>query len=148
MQQQLESVQEALSIFKIILQNAEINLSKPSPIEVWQVFKRFAQIPFNCPEEDLLFQYGTFNFTEKNLFYCDFVRQFTFEVDGEYDHMEQLHCELTCQPTQKLKYLEGNLWADEFNSLQEFFQKIENEKFFQEIASYSEWIIKVYQEKV
>ena len=64
-------------------------------------------------ETALLFQCGVYDFTGEELFYFDFVRQFTIEEDG---YMEQLHCEFVFEPIEELRKLETSLPSSSFHS--------------------------------
>lgn len=68
-----------------------IDENKDDTKKVWEAFKAFGKMYVDGEEETaILFQCGVYDFTGEELFYYDFVRQFTLEEDG---HMEQLHCE-------------------------------------------------------
>ncbi|WP_169089553.1 hypothetical protein [Paenibacillus sp. PL91] len=80
------NVKEAENQFKAML--GDINADEV--LNVWNTFKTFAKIDVECAESSLLFQCGVYNFTGTELFYFEFVRQFTIEEEGEYSLMEQL----------------------------------------------------------
>lgn len=127
----------------------EFSLNNPTPSLAWKGYKRFSRKEVICADDGFLFQIGCYNFTGEQLFYLDFVRQFTIEnKQGEYDHMEQLHIEFTRQPTPELEELENNLWAYDFDSPSAFFSAVENMKEFQVVITYSNWHCEIYQEKV
>ena len=96
---------------KTMLLESGFDFEEPDPQLAWEVFKSFAQEPVESAREGILFQCGVFGFgaTQKR-FYLDFVRQFELEAgNGEYDHMEQLHCEFICEPNSELEKVEKNL---------------------------------------
>lgn len=115
----------AESHYRHMLREAGFSEQRPDALLAWRVFKEFAEVPVECSEDALLFQCGVYNFTGRDLFHFGFVRQFTFEEDGEYDHMEQLDCSLLFEPDAKLQQLETNLWSYDFSSAEEFFSAVE-----------------------
>ena len=118
-------VSAAENAFREMLRDAGVDFRAPDVQTIWHVFKSFVQTPVNCSDDGVLFECGVFSFTGKPLFYADFCRQFSVDVEGEYDHMEQLHCRLTCEPTDDLKDQQTNLWAEGFSSLSDFFTAVE-----------------------
>ncbi|WP_079414266.1 hypothetical protein [Paenibacillus ferrarius] len=74
-------------------------------MNVWNTFKSFANQNVECAESALLFECGIYSFTGEERFHFSFVRQFVVEEDGEYSHMEQLHCEFLYEPVEMLKSL-------------------------------------------
>jgi hypothetical protein len=108
---------EAEQTLKEMLGAAGIDVLAPDPLGTWKVFKRFAELPVeDVASEDgdmCLFQWGTHDWADGRgeRFEIDFLRQFTIEVDGEYDHMEQLHCTFEFEPTEALRGLgPGEHW--------------------------------------
>ncbi len=120
------SASEAESYFRRMLVSAGFSEEEPDPLLAWRTFKAFASVPVDCAEDALLFQCGAYDFTGRELFHFGFVRQFTFEEEGEYDHMEQLDCTLLFEPDPELRQMETNLWSSEFNSPEEFFARVES----------------------
>jgi hypothetical protein len=116
---------EAESHYRHMLREGGFSERRPDALLAWRVFKEFAEVPVECSEDALLFQCGVYDFTGRNLFHFGFVRQFTFEEDGEYDHMEQLDCSLLFEPDAELQQLETNLWSYDFSSAGEFFSGVE-----------------------
>lgn len=119
-------------------------------MNVWNTFKSFAKVDVDCAESSLLFQCGVYNFTGTELFYFDFVRQFILEVDGEYSHMEQLHCEFIYTQVEVLRSLKKSLWTyDTENNLELFFDKVEAlNEFSIPIQEYCPFELEVYQEEI
>jgi hypothetical protein len=91
----------------------------------WRLFKEFARVPVECWDDALLFQCGVYDFTGRDLFHFGFVRQFTFQQDGEYDHMEQLDCSLLFEPDAELQHLKKEMWSYDFGSAEDFFAAVE-----------------------
>jgi hypothetical protein len=139
---------EAESELKAMLTLAGLDFQSPSPSVAWTVFKSFAERPVEGVESGILWQIGCYSFTGEKRCHLDFVRQFSFHVDGEYDHMEQLHLELTCMPTQELLAIERNHWAFDYPSLAEYFADVESFPEFQIALMHSPWSVTVQQERV
>jgi hypothetical protein len=116
---------KALPTLERMLAEAGFDSASPDAPLAWRVFKTFAAIPVECAGDALLFQCGTFTLSGAPLFNVDFTRQFVHEVDGEYDHMEQLHCTIYCEPLEELGEVKTNLWSYDFPSLEEFFAAVE-----------------------
>jgi hypothetical protein len=118
--------------------------------KVWEVFKSFAREPIEGEDEvALLFQCGVYDFTGDELFYFDFVRQFTVYEDDEYSHMEQLHCEFVFKPTDELKKLEACEWYFDYEGdIEDFFAKIENLIEFKVPMKGKPIRLNVYQEEI
>ncbi|MFS1514516.1 hypothetical protein VQL36_19110 [Chengkuizengella sp. SCS-71B] len=114
-----------------MLQEANVRFEEPDCVQIWEVFKKFSDIKVNCSDDAMLFQSGVYDFTGEDLFSLGYVRQFIFEVDGEYDHMEQLEITIYFRPNQELEQFEANLWTNDCNSKKEFFHLVENMKEFQ-----------------
>ena len=139
---------EAEFELKAMLARAGFDFQTPSPALAWSVFKAFAERPVEDVESGILWQMGCHAFTGEKLCRLDFVRQFSFYVDGEYDHMEQLHLLLTCTPTQELLPLIRNHWAFDYPSLGEYFTDVENFPEFQTALKHSPWAATVQQQRV
>jgi hypothetical protein len=137
---------EAEEHLKSMLTAEGFDISNPNPQIAWDVFKSFVQKPVMCAEAGVLFQCGVFNFAGEELFYLDFVRQFSIDdQDGEYDHMEHLHCEFTTTPNEELRQLKRNLWAFDFHNIADYFTAVEDSSEFQTAMSYQDWNCKVEQ---
>jgi len=140
---------EAEQRFKRMLDKAGFDTHDPKSLLVWETFKSFVQEPVDCADDGVLFECGVFNFTGESLFYLEFVRQFSIDdEDGEYERMEQLHCPFTCLPNDELLIIKKNLWAYDFNSLDEYFVAIENLREFQIVILQSNWKFEVKQGEV
>lgn len=134
----------------MLVQNG-LDFSNPDPLLAWEIFKQFVQLPISQPgvTEGVLFQCGVFDFTGQDLFYLDFVRQYEFsDEDGEYDHMEQVHCELNALPTSELELINTNLWAEDCDSLQDFCTQVESMNEFQVAVQHRPYTLEVSHEEV
>ena len=114
-----------------MLTDAGFDRDHPDPRVVLDVFRAFAEIPVVCASDLVLFQVGSYSFTGPELFELDLTRQFAHEENGEYLGMEQLHCTLYYEPTDKLRMLKCSLWSAECSSLGEFFARVEKMPEFQ-----------------
>ena len=145
-------VKEADKLLKQQLKDAGVNTKTPQTKAVWEVFKRFAEIPVEGAERDedmLFFQCGLYTFTGRPLFYFDFVRQFAIpHSEAEDDHLEQLHCELTFEPHDELNILKTSLWSNESEAPSAFFERVQGLREFQSVvAKHLPLELKVYQER-
>jgi hypothetical protein len=139
---------EAEDELKAMLGLAGFDFRNPSPALAWAVFKAFAERPVEDVESGILWEIGCYSFTGEKLCRLNFVRQFSFYVDGEYDHMEQLHLLLTCTPTPELLSLTRNHWSFDYPSLGEYFADVENFSEFQIALKHSSWAASVQQQQV
>ena len=94
-------VDEAEQRLRDMLISSGLNLSRLEPEATWKVFKEFAaqrvEGSGGDPDDDmLLFEYGVYDWHDGKgtRFNWSLCRQFTVYSEGEYDHMEQLRCEL------------------------------------------------------
>jgi hypothetical protein len=143
------NVNEAETRLNEILKTYGFNVANPSPSIAWAAFKNFAAEPVECQDDGILFQVGCYDFSGKNLCYFEFVRQFSIsDEENGYDHMEQLHLQFKCDPTSELMDLKTNLWAYDFKSLDEYFDKVESLPEFQKSMKHMSWDCIIYQELV
>ena len=134
---------------KTMLSLAGFNYESPDILLGWKVFQEFAAMPVEGVDSGILWQIGCYSFTGKKLCHLDFVRQFIFkDEDGEYDGMEQLHFEFTCQPTSELLELERNHWSFDHQSLTEYFATVECFPEFEIAKLHIGWTATVSQEPV
>ena len=120
----MNSTTDAERLLQTQLNDAQFDHQRPDLTLALQVFRTFASQQFDCAEDAFLFQCGVYDFTGKREYQVDLVRQFVFEEDGEYDHMEQLHCTIYFAPTPELNGLEAELWSYDFPSPSEFFDHV------------------------
>ncbi|WP_162036670.1 hypothetical protein [Chengkuizengella sediminis] len=132
-----------------MLKEANVKFNEPDCIQIWEVFKKFSKIKVNCSDDAMLFQCGVYDFTREELFSLGYVRQFIFEVDGEYDYMEQLEITIYFKPNKELEQFERDLWTYDCNSKKEFFSLVENMKeFYIPIEKYTPMKFEIEQEEV
>lgn len=145
-------VHEAEARLKQLLNAAGGDARRPNPLDAWRVFKQFAAEPVDCAEDGLLFQCGVYDFSGAKRFHFDLVRQFTVaDEHGDYDHMEQLHCEFTCAPTPALRKCKAGVWREEFDDdTDQFFAAVENMPEFQAgtQAQAADWSLSIWRETV
>jgi hypothetical protein len=120
----------------------------PDPSLGWSVFKRFAALPVEGVEDGVLWQVGCYDFTSEKLCYLDFVRQFSFDENGEYEHIKQMHLEFTAPPAPALSSLERNRWAFDYRSLDAYFTDVESFPEFRTALKWSPWKVALRHDKV
>src|SRR5262245_16190206 len=106
--------------------------ARPMAEPVWIVFKEFAEQRSDAtgPEADgILYQSGVFDFSGRDEFYLDLVRQFEIvDSAGEHQRYEQLHCEFRFELTEELRAFErfSRWWFwDSHEPWMSFVQEIE-----------------------
>jgi len=124
-------VEEGELILDAMLKDALPDVANPTVESVWRVFKEFCLMPADCQSDMFLFECGVFDYTGTEMFHFSFVRQFGVyesdeDDDGEYDHIEQLHCEFLFEPTEELRKWNISLWADEEAPLEDWFAEVES----------------------
>ena len=107
--------------------------SKTSLSSIVDVFEEMCQIPLD--EDLLLFQTGTYTFTDEPQFYFSLVRQFPYE-DDEDDEYYQIHIDVLYPPTEKNNTYNEATWSMEIEgSIFEYiresdvFNGIKNDKY-------------------
>ncbi|WP_146745350.1 hypothetical protein [Dyella jiangningensis] len=109
------------------LARQDVSESAITAASVWEAFKSYGREVFHVDGIGLLFQVGVFHFSGPRQFYFDPVVQFArLDEDGEHDHFEQLHCELTCAPTEALERTKAVLWSFDFSTADAFFAAVES----------------------
>ena len=132
-----------------LLANHGVIEAPVSATKAWEAFKDYGREVFGPENVGLLFQVGTFDFTGQPLFYFDPVCQFEKTDDeGEHDHYEQLHCELTCSPNELLKSTNTNLWSFEYPTADAFFAAVEALPEFQVAVQQEGYALEVTHEDV
>lgn len=124
--------EEAEPVLRKLLKTNGFDPKKPSVKIGWETFKEMSKYLFDCSEDDLLFETGVYDFSDEELFYFSLIRQFTIDVDGEYDYMEQLHMEFTYRPEAELKALTETIWTYDFDdNFERFLEAVEQSEAFQ-----------------
>jgi hypothetical protein len=143
-------ITDALPTLKRMITEAKVNIKHPTPQLVWPVFQRFAARPSDCASEGFLFECGVYSFTGKPMFQFSFVRQFTIEKHGDYDHMQQLHVIFYFTPTWELEQLRYEKWSFDFQTLDEFFRFVEGRTEFRAIvdSAVHPAEVEIYQERI
>lgn len=118
--------------------------------KVWETFKAFCKEPVEGEEgKEILFQCGVYDFTGEELFYFDFVRQFTVYEEDEYSHMEQLHCEFVFNPSNELRKLEeSEFYFEENGDIDDYFKDIEKLQAFNIPLKLKPIKLEIYQEEI
>jgi hypothetical protein len=118
--------------------------------KVWETFKAFCKELVEGEEgKEILFQCGVYDFTGEELFYFDFVRQFTVYEEDEYSHMEQLHCEFVFNPSNELRKLEeSEFYFEENGDIDDYFKDIEKLQAFNIPLKLKPIKLEIYQEEI
>lgn len=120
-----------------------------SPTIAWAAFKDYGREVFDSEGVGLLFQAGTYDFTGQLLFYFDSVCQFEqIDEEGEHDHYEQLHCELTCPPNDVLRDIRAASWSFNYPTADAFFAGVEALPEFQIAIQQASYALAVTHEDV
>jgi len=120
-----------------------------SAASAWAAFKDYCREVFGPESIGLLFQVGTYDFTGQPLFYFDPVCQFEkTDAEGEHDHYEQLHCELTCPTNQTLNSTNASLWSFDYATADDFFAAVEAMPEFQVAVQQRGYAVAVTHEDV
>jgi hypothetical protein len=115
----------------------------------WEAFKIFGREVMNQEDVGLLFQAGTYTFSGEPLFYFDAVAQFEIKDDeGEHDHFEQTHCELTGPPSSTLQETKCKLWSFDFATADAFYEAVEALPEFKLAVQHSPYNLNAYHEEV
>jgi len=125
-----------------------ISGSLGSPAAAWAAFKEFGREHFGSAGVGLLFQAGDYGFGEPR-FVCDPVCQFeVLDEEGQHDHFEQTHLEMSCDLSGDLKGQTAELWSFEFSSPEEFFAAVEALPEFQLAMKPKQYRLNVFHEEV
>ena len=144
----MSSTPQAERLSALLDQN-RVDRHSASGLAAWSAFKEFGREMFGPDTVGLLFQVGTFDFTGRPLFYFDPVCQFEItDSDGEHDHFEQLHCELTCVPDASLNGVEASLWSFDYPTADAFFAAVEALPAFQAAVRRLDYHLSVSHEAV
>ncbi len=134
---------------KALLSQHGVTETTVNVVAAWEAFKCFGREVIGQEGVGLLFEVGTFSFSGEPLFYFDQVVQFEVkDEEGEYDHFEQTHCELTGPPSDTLGNTKYSLWSFDFATADEFYQAVEALPEFQLAVQYSPYKMNVYHEEV
>jgi hypothetical protein len=144
----LSSTPQAERLNTLLCQHG-VDPHSASGLAAWSAFKEFGRETFGAKHISLLFQVGTYNFTGERLFYFDFVCQFAIsDSDGEHDHFEHLHCELTCMPDEATSGLKASLWSFDYPTADAFFTAVEALPAFQAAVRRVDYRVSVEHEVV
>ena len=144
----MSSTHQAERLNTLLRQNG-VDPQSASGLAAWSAFKEFGRETFGPEHIGLLFQVGTYNFTGEPLFYFDPVCQFEIsDSEGEHDHFEQLHCELTCVPDDATSGVEASLWSFDYPTADAFFTAVEALPAFQAAVRRVDYHVSVEHEVV
>lgn len=138
------TVKNAESYFKNLIGENTYDIKK-----VWETFKSFCKKDVEGEDDkEILFECGISDFSGKELFFYNFVRQFSIYTNDEYSHMEQLLCKYSFKLTDELSKLEAGEWSMDFDDLDEFFNYVENLQEFKIPLNFKPIKSEIYQEEV
>jgi hypothetical protein len=138
-----------------LLGEAGLDLERLDPRQTWDVFKAFASEPVEGPGPDsgddmCLFEYGVYDWSDGKgpRFHWGFCRQFSlYDEAGEYDHMEQLRCDLFFEVTPDLEQLTlSGIWSDD--DLARWIEEVEAQDGFRAVVGLVPVESRVQQEEV
>ena len=136
--------------FKEILSTIrEDNKAIPRAADIWEAFKVYGREIFNSKGVGLLFQVGRSSDSLGGGFYFEPVCQFEVpDDDGEYEHFEQLHCEMTSTYSSDLEGIKSELWSFDFSTADAFFHAAESTPGFGLVMKQEYQKIDIYYEEV
>ena len=121
----------------------------PSPMAAWSAYREYGREVFGTSDVGLLFETGIYDFTGERKYYINLVCQFEIsDGEGEFDHFEQLHCELTCAPEASLSDKDAILWSFDYESADAFLDAVEALPAFQAAMQQRPLAMEVYYESV
>lgn len=94
--------------------------------ELVKAFETISIPHSNDDDYDVLFEYGNFDFTGEEKFYFSLALQWP----GDDDEYMQLHMDVVYPVLEICNDRGESIWAFEFESYQEFFDAIRNQKVF------------------
>ena len=134
---------------KALLAQHGVGETAVSGMAAWEAFKCFGREVFGQEGVGILFQVGTFTFSGAPLFYFDPVVQFEVKDDeGEHDHYEQTHCELTGPAADALTNTNCTLWSFDFVTADAFYQAVEALPEFKLAIHHSPYSVNAFHEEV
>ena len=141
---------EGMARFRALLKENGFIPKEPNLKTGWDVFRKFAGLQFDCADDSLLFEAGVYEYTDETLFCLSMVRQFTIEVDGEYDYIEQIHLDLFYKPDGTLGGLKETLWTCDFDDdASAFFKAVEESASFKiPFERYQPMSCDIYQDEI
>lgn len=141
---------DGIKRFRALLKEAEFNPREPKLAGAWEAYKKFSEISFDCAIDNLLFEAGIYDCTEGDVFCLSLVRQFTLEVEDEYDYIEQIHLDLLYQPDETLRGLKETLLTYEFDdNVAAFLEAVEKSPAFQiPLKQYAPAAAEIYQDEI
>lgn len=134
---------------KTLLAQHVVGETPNSAIAAWEAFKSFGREVVGQKGVGLLFQVGTYRFSGAPLFYFNPVVQFeVLDDEGEHDHYEQTHCELTGPAADALKNVRCSLWSFDFATADAFYLAVEALPEFQLAIHHSPHSVNIFHEEV
>lgn len=129
----------------IELLNQELG-SQASPIQAWEIFKKFDYQKVNSEDEYLLFQVGDSGAIQNS--YLDFCYGFQIEDEEGDTYWEQVHIEFSVDFPNKLNMNQIDLMSDDCESVEQFFAQVESMSEFETAINYDKWTLSIYHTEV
>ena len=129
----------------IDLLNQELG-NKASPIQAWEIFKKFDYQKVQSEDEYLLFQVGDSEAMENS--YLDFCYGFQLEDEEGDTYWEQVHIEFSIDFPNKLNMEQIDLISYDCESVEDFFTQVENMSEFKTAITYDKWTLSIYHTEV
>jgi len=134
---------------KALLSKHGVGQTAQNAVGAWEAFKSFGREVADHEGVALLFQMGTFTLSGQSRFYFDPVAQFeVIDDEGEHDHFEQTHCQLTGPPSDTLKNTKCVLWSFDFPTVDAFYRAVEALPEFQIAVLHSPFEVNAFHEQV
>ena len=137
---------DASDRIRLLLADVGVTDRQPTPAEMWDVFKRFAQESVECEDEYLLFQVGDSDVMGDS--YLDFCRGFQIADQTGNTWWEQTHAEFRVHLPHKLGCEQTDLLSSDFSSLDAFFTHVEAMAEFQTACQFRGWQFDIYHTEV
>ena len=135
---------EALPRLKQLITEAGPDPASFSPRQGLEIFDRFMRLPVDCSDDAVLVEIGVTLFgpddRDDGPWFCvGLVRQFSFEIDGEYDHMDQLLCNFQRPVDDAPTDISLIAWTYDHPSLDQYFAHVRATPEWQQSVELSNW---------
>lgn len=125
-QKERQELLQKLVVYRLLRDSIHEGMALEDMIDA---FQQMCKTSVGEPD-DLLFETGTFEFSNEKLFYFSLVRQFQFDSNDEY---VQLHLDITYAPSPKTALLRGAKWSEPSDA--NFFPSVKNSLAFKAVQN-------------
>lgn len=115
----INDIKDSENILKTILDKKGFLIDSPDVEKAVDAFLEFSSYKFECEQDEMLWETGSYNFTGEKLYYFCLVRQFQLEDEDEF---WQLHLKLMYEENPQILKETNTYWESEG----EFFDTILN----------------------